>query len=141
MPTAQKNLYIEQGATFTLPFRWATRDPDFPNDLSKVIPHDLTDCVVRMQIRQKYGTEVLLEANTENGKIIVGRDHLSPGDPVDPSNGWLLVRFEESDTDTLELKAAKYDLEVVYPGPDPKRVERLFEGEVTISQNITRAEE
>ena len=69
MKTATYDLICNQGATFTRPFRFGTKDPVTGGFGS---PHDLTGRTFIMQVRENYGDDdVLLELSTENGGIIL----------------------------------------------------------------------
>lgn len=123
------NLTILQGETFRWDFVVANppADPE-----SEPVPWDFTDCTARMQVRTKYGSDILLELTTENGGLTVG-----------PADGRILIEITAEQTDELGATdqpmkprtRAVYDLEVVYSSGD---VKRLLEGSVTISPNITR---
>jgi hypothetical protein len=123
--TAQKiNLYIEQGATFTLGFNWMFESvpPTVPPTAG--LAHDLTGCTARMQIRQFISTTVLVSATTENGAIALGG--------VD---GRVDVTLSEALTMLLTVAEAVYDLEIVYPSGV---VLRVLQGATTNDPNVTR---
>lgn len=107
MTALNKPLYIEQGATYTLAFQWCEPGVDAltPGD-----PHNLTGFKARMQIRKKQGEAVLASATTDNGKIVLGRNR--DGDDLGAASGWIRVELPDEDTDNLQTKTAKYDLEV-----------------------------
>lgn len=122
-------LKVDQGETFRLSLVYALPGPTSDDP---VVPIDITDYTARMQIREKYASPVLVEATTENGGIeIVGEE------------GRINLVLTDVQTDTLGAKGDKprtsalYDLEIVSPGGDVKRV---VEGSVTINPNITRIE-
>lgn len=132
MPAKTMDLLIEQGATYDLTFVWA--DIETSNGTTSQTPKDLTGCSARMQIRAGYDKAVLLEATTDNGRIILG------------TGGEVRVLLPEAVTDGAPVsqgpdgksrlrRRAKYDLEVVWPSG---RVDRVLEGKVTFSPNITR---
>lgn len=140
MKAAKKDLYIEAGATFVLPIRWCARDKTNPEVL---IPHDLTGAEARMQIRRKAtDAEVLWEATTENGRVTLGWDYTAVmGTPHDPTNGWIVVWMTSVQSASLqEVKKGVYDIEVVIPASGDRRefTERIAEGAVSISANVTR---
>lgn len=120
-----------QGETYRRGFLCAVpgADVDDPN-----VPMDFSGCSARMQVREKYGTEVLLELTTENGGIEFTGE---------PGVLWLYVSAEQTDelgvtADPLKpRKRAKHDLEVVYPNGD---VKRIWQGDVSLDPNITRDE-
>ena len=122
MTAVTRDLYIEQGATFTLGFNWyrsSTVTPGTPG-----LAYDLTGATARMQIRRKASDPtVLVDATTENGKIVLGG--------VD---GRIDVRLTDVDTNALTVKSAVYDFEIVL-GAD---THRLLQGAVTVSPNVTQ---
>lgn len=131
MPAKTMDLLIEQGATFDLTFTWA--DTVTENGTTTNVPKNLTGCTARMQVRAGYGKDVLLEATTANGRIILDAD------------GEVHILLPEVVTDTAPIvitptgtkvrRRAVYDLEVQWPDG---RVDRVLEGKVTFSPNITR---
>ncbi len=127
MSAGQYDLYIEQGATFRTVLTYLHRDGTVDvNGDPIAVPYDLTGCEVRMQIRQRRGTEVLISVTTANGAIVI--------DP-DPTTGRMVITISDEATDSLTMSRARYDLEVEYPSGD---VIRLIEGRVSISGNITQ---
>ncbi len=126
MAAGNKDLYIEQGATFRLTVHYTrkTGDQDVDgNDI--VVPYDLTGAAIRMQIRNRRGGTVLVSATTSNGGIVV----------TDPPNGKFVLTITDEATDQLSVKKGKYDLEVSYPSGD---VVRILQGNVTFDPNITQ---
>lgn len=130
MAALDKPLYIEQGATYVMAFQWCEPGVD---DATPGPPHDLTDFVARMQIRKKQGQAILATATTANGKISIGRN--LDGDLIGAASGWVRVELADEDTDALQVKSAKYDLEVEDAAG---RVYRLLKGTVTVDPNITQ---
>lgn len=127
------NLRVLQGQTFRRTFTWSHADPASTADVPlPPVPYDLTGCTAKMQARQKYGTEVLLEFSSENGGLVLGT-----------TDGLITIFASAVQTDALgattdPLKArtrAVYDLEVTFPSGD---VLRVIEGVITIEPNITR---
>jgi hypothetical protein len=109
---------IEQGATFARTLTW--RD-----SLGVLVP--LAGLRARMQIRPKPESPlVLLELTTENGRIAL----------TDP--GVITLSISAADTAALAFKTAHYDLEIVDPTAVPEHVDRLVQGTVTLSQEVTR---
>lgn len=131
MTAATKNLVIEQGATYdTLAFQWCGSDG--AGGVGN--PYDLTGYTARMQVRTDYDSLVLLEATTENGRIVLGK-HPDTG-TVDMTTGWIWVIISATDTDALDPSVkGKYDLEVESP---EGVVRRLLRGSVKVESNITR---
>lgn len=127
MAAADYDLYIEQGATFRFTLIYGHKDGTVDSDgNANVLPYDLTGCKIRMQIRQRRGSEVLIAATTTNGGIVI--------DP-DPTTGKMTITITDEATDSLTISKAKYDLEVGYPSGD---VLRILQGSVKISPNITQ---
>lgn len=126
MPAATYNLYIEQGATYRFTLVYGYKDGTLDADGNpNVIPYDITGCRARMQIRRSRQSEVLVSATTDNGGITF----------TDAEHGRMEVVVTDEATDSLNIKRAKYDLEVGYPSGD---VVRVLQGDVTISPNITQ---
>jgi hypothetical protein len=144
MTAAKRDLYIEQGATFSRGFFWhrpkkdtqgnIIRDPSgnpVPGD-----PYDLTDWKGRMQIRESVeATTALVTATTENGEIVFGLDPENPGAEADPTNGRVDILLSADTTDLLTVTYGVYDLKVYDPGAIEHR---LLEGSVSVSPAVTR---
>jgi hypothetical protein len=114
MPAGNYDIYIEQGATLSLPIIWKDSDGNVIN---------ITGYTARMQVRQtRPSTTVLLSATTENGKLV-----------IDGSNGKVTISL--SATAAITWLTGVYDLELASPGGV---VTRLIEGSVTVSQEVTR---
>lgn len=139
MPAKTIDLLIEQGATFDLDFTWMDTVVASDGTTSNVAK-DLTGCTARMQVRTGYDRDVLLEATTEDtitgdgAQITLGAD------------GTVAVLISATVTDVAPIyatpegqarfrKRGVYDLEVQWPDG---RVDRVLEGKVTFSPNITR---
>jgi hypothetical protein len=116
MPAGNYDIYIEQGATLSLPIIWKDSDGNVIN---------ITGYTARMQVRQtRPSTTVLLSATTENGKLV-----------IDGSNGKVTISLSATDTSAITWLTGVYDLELASPGGV---VTRLIEGSVTVSQEVTR---
>ena len=119
------NIYIEQGATWTLTLQWAGSAVVNP-DLSVTVsdPVNITGYIGRMQIRKKQGDPALVTATTANGKItLVG------------ATGTVSIKLTAEDTDLLTMKSRLYDLELESPSGN---VYRVLQRSVTVSPNITQ---
>lgn len=143
MTAAPKDLFIEQGSTFTLGFNWHREGPIDPDTGQPTPgdPYDLTGCSARMQIRRKQGDPVLLTATSAApdtpeaiaagaGRIILGG-----------ADGRIDIILTDEDTDLLSAKSAVYDLEIEWPaqpGELRPRVDRLLQGAVTVDPNVTQ---
>jgi len=123
-------LTIDQGETLRLSMIYATPAVD---PATTPTPIDLSGAVARMQIREKYGSPVLVEITTENhGVTITG-----PAGQID-------LVLTDVQTDAIGVKegstrprtSAVYDLEITLLSGDVKRV---VEGQITINPNVTRA--
>lgn len=126
MSAAKYNLYIEQGTTFRFSMIYGFKNGTFDTDGNEnVTPYDITDCKLRMQIRQRRGGEVLIAATTTNGGITID----------DPLAGKISVCITDEATDSLTVTRAKYDLEIGWPSGD---VLRILQGSVSIDPNITQ---
>lgn len=135
MPAAKRDLYIEQGATFKLGFNWYGILSD--GDGNPVLdengnpqpggPVDLTGATARMQIRETYVGAPLLSATNANGRITLGT-----------TNGRVDIKFPSSVTDLLTTENAIYDLEISLPDTPEPDVQRVLEGKVKVSLNVTR---
>ena len=113
---------ILQGATFSWSVAWKTA----PDEDSAKTPVDLTGCTARMQIRSKVESpEVLLTLTTENGGIALGG-----------TAGTISLLIDADDTTALTWTSGVYDLEIVFPGG---QVRRLMYGSVVVSPEVTRA--
>lgn len=111
------NRSIIQGATYMLSFTWKA-------GVDK-IPVDLTGCTARMQVRTKVGASIpLLSLTTENGGISLGG-----------TAGTINLLIDAEDTAALSWTSGVYDLEIVHPGG---QVRRLMYGSVTVSPEVTR---
>jgi hypothetical protein len=125
MPAVQKNLYIEQGATFTLGFNWHQEGaPDADGNPTAGAAYDITGAIVRMQARKTQQSTVLIDASTTNGKIT-----------IDGPTGRIDVKLDDDTTDLLVYKSAIYDLEIELASGD---VHRLLQGSITVSPNVTQ---
>lgn len=116
--TAKLNLKINQGATFrhTLTIK----------DANGVVI-DLTDYTARMQIRDKVGGTVLLELTTENDRIV-----------ITPVEGKIELVITAADTEAITWISGVYDFELVNMIGLVEEVNRLFEGRVSVSREVTK---
>lgn len=117
MGAATINLEIEQGATFRQKFTYSAGTPP--------APVNLTDCKGRMQIRAKVqDAQVLAELTTENGGV-----------EIVPIDGEITLNIDATTSAALGFRTGVYDFELEYSNGV---VERLFEGKVTLSPEVTR---
>lgn len=124
MTAATKDLKIEQGATYRLPFQWCAKN----SDGTVGDPHDITGWTARMQIREKIASEdFMVEATSDNGMLVLGG--------VD---GRITIQLTSDATMAL-VKNGVYDLELTDPSQPPGLGDyRLLEGKVTVDKNTTR---
>ena len=112
------NIEIDQGTTFELGAQFFD---------SNEVARDLTGFIVRMQVRPLPDSpNTLDELSTTNGRIVL----------TAPNEMKLLWTAEQ----TARLPAGNhaYDIELVTTDETPERVERLFEGDVVVKQEVTR---
>lgn len=121
----QLALAMDQGATLSYYFVWSYRSGG-TDENPVYAPYDLTGCTARMQIRAGYGTEILVDATTENSCLII---------QLDDEPGRVDIHIPADMTDAVDIKRAKSDLEVVWPSGD---VTRVLDIAITNTLNITR---
>lgn len=116
MSAGSYDLYIEQGATLSLPIVWKDSEGAVIN---------ITGYTARMQVRQSVNSStILLSATTENGKLV-----------IDGANGKVTISLPAADTAAITWLAGVYDLELVSSGGV---VTRLLQGSVVVSREVTR---
>lgn len=116
-PPFRVPLTVYQGASFAKTLTWKVGKPPQPVDL--------TGCSARMQVRPQVASpDVLLELTTGNGRILLGG----------PS-GTVHLQLDPAETAALSFVAAVYDLEIVHPGG---QVRRLASGQVKLNPEVTR---
>ncbi len=114
---ARVDLSIEAGATFRRRLRWTAG--------AIGTPIDLTGCTARMQLRAAVASPtVLANLTSENGGIALG----GIAGPID-------LHIPAATTAALEITAGVWDLELVAPDGD---VRRLAEGTFRVNPEITR---
>jgi hypothetical protein len=119
---------LEQGATFRLSFVYGTRGPDdVDGNPTMGTPHDLTGCTARMQIRQKFGSPVVIDLEDVLSASL-------PGIVLGGVTGEISIHISDEQTEALTIKRGKYDLKIIFPSGDEKRV---LQGDVTVSKAAT----
>jgi hypothetical protein len=114
------DIEIKQGATFELSMEYTTGPTDEAQD-----PVDLTGCTARAHIRKTIASETPeIELTTENGRIALGG-----------AAGTIELTIEADDTDALDFRTGMYDLELVFP---TGQVKRLVWGKVVFVRGVTR---
>lgn len=122
----QLDLAMEQGANLSFYFVWSYQaEEDNGYGQPGYAPHDLTGCTARMQIRAGYGTDVLVEATTDDYIEIQRDDEL----------GRIDIDIPGTITDAVAIRKAKADLEVVWPSGT---ITRVLDIAITNTLNITR---
>jgi hypothetical protein len=124
MSAGKLNLSIEQGVTWDL--HLIVFEPD------GVTLCDLTIYTARMQIRKKKNSPICqLELTTENGGIKLGG-----------ALGTIDIHISAAQAASLTSSTAYWDLELVSEGSGDLEgeviVDRLVEGSVTLSKEVTR---
>lgn len=122
MPALKKNLYIEQGATYRLPFTWHQGTVEVPGPVV-----DLTGMSARMQVRKSLKSPAVITALSTGlePRIILGAE-----------TGTILITLTDADTQALDFSCGVYDFEIVRPFG--QGVDRLLQGKVYVDMNVTR---
>lgn len=116
MPAGKHDIYIEQGATWSLPLVWKTAEG---------VPIDVTGYTARMHMRKKVtDAEIVLDLTTENSRITLGG-----------VAGTINLSLTAADTAALTTSGV-YDLEMI--SGDGVTVTRLLEGKYALSVEVTR---
>ena len=142
MPAGKYNFTIEQGATFDIELKY--------NDNCNN-PIDLTDYSGRMQIRNSYadisGSSVYLTLSSTLEADGTGINFSGSNNDLPPTSGSIGLFISAARTEQLVLSSSAcssgrrliYDLELYSGsrGGSPYTI-RLLEGQVRISQEVTR---
>lgn len=116
---AKLKFTIYQGATFRKRLTWTA-----PGGT----PIDLTGCTARMQVRSEVESlDVLLELTTENGGITLGG-----------AAGTVELYAGATATSAITWQSGVFDLEIVFPGASPDDVDRIAQGSISVSPEVTR---
>lgn len=86
-------------------------------------PVNLTGYTARMEIRNRYGGDLLHRLDTTNGGLT-----------IDPEEGQILINVSAEVTTAWEWRNAVYDIELVAPD---ESVTRLIQGTITLSPEVT----
>lgn len=106
-PTNEYDIVISKGASLSLPVT--------------VTGYSLTGSSAKMQIRKSYGSDVLLELSTANGKLaIVGNI--------------LTINISASDSSLLPVGSLLYD--VFITAADTSKLKLMF-GKVVVANSVT----
>jgi hypothetical protein len=117
------NIFIEQGTSFTRLIEIEYPDPD---DLTVMLPYDMTSFSASMQIRRTIdSTTPQITLTNSNGRIEIQSASIANA-----------IRLTLSPADTASLTSdGVYDLEIADPGGN---VSRILRGTVTLSLEVTR---
>jgi len=111
------DIVIEQGATFR---RVIVARNKTTNALL-----DLTGCTAEMQVRSSVDASAsLLTLSTTNGRITLGG-----------TAGTITLEISKTDTAAITFERGVYDFELTLANG---KVDRLFEGRVFVSKEVTR---
>ena len=117
-PVQNVPLTVYQGATFAQQF--ILTNPD------NATPIDLTGLKAHMQARLSLGSEPFLDLTTENGGIILGG-----------ITGHLTLAMTAAQTAALAEIYGIWDLKLINENVTPVAVDRLLQGRVTVSPQVT----
>ena len=117
MSAGQRDITIEQGATFVLPFVWKDGNGN---------PVDLTGYTARMQVRSEHSSsDKLLDLSSPSSGIV-----------IDEPNGKVTVTATAAQTAALSApQLAVYDLKLT---DGAGKVTRVVEGKARITPEVTR---
>ncbi len=118
MKPANVRLLIFQGTTVKQRFTWSVQE----DRNSAPEPVDITDCIVRMMIRENYSSPVILDAS----------EYINV---VDGAQGVIEVNIPADITAELKFDDAIYDIVVEFENGDRYRV---IEGIVELSRQVTK---
>lgn len=124
---ATHDIEVFQGAYWSQTLLWKDGDGN---------PVDLTGYTARMQVRRTFEDPTPeIELTTENGRITLGLVEDPPGTPLYN----ILLEIEAGATEDLAATVSdrrwRYDLELVPPGG---QVRRLLQGKFKVALEVTR---
>jgi len=91
-------------------------------------PVDLTGCIIKMQVRERLRSPlILIELSTNNDRIVI----------TDALNGIFEIVLEGVDLEQID-KSGVYDLEVSFP--DGTVVPKVLKGNFILDLTVTRRE-
>lgn len=115
MAAAKYNLTIEQGATFVK----SVTVKDFTTGVAR----DLTGYTARGQIRSDYAS------TTPLATFVITTLN---------SSGTFVFQLSAAVTAALDFESAVYDIEIEQTGSSPLNVERVMQGNVYLSKEVTK---
>lgn len=123
MRAAQYDIYVEQGATFEVSFRWRNKSAALV---------DLTDLDFAMKIRPTKDSSTVISSGTYEGST-----NTPSGDIVfseGGATGVFTITMSHTVTAAFDFTQAVYDIEII----DGSTVYRVAEGRVFLSREVTR---
>lgn len=112
---SQKNFEVDQNTTFTFTIDYKDNNGD---------PIDLTDCVVKMQVRDtKGGAKLAFTLTSPSGGI-----------NVDELLGRINIRMTPSQTNKLFFPKSSYDIMLTDSNSNKTKI---LEGFLTLSRSVT----
>lgn len=123
---------IEQGSTINFEVQYKDSNGE---------PIDLTDYSGRMQLRNTYAdsanSTIYLTLSSSLNSDGTGLNFSGSNGTTPPSSGSIGVYISSCTSSALTFNTAYYDLEI-YSGSDCPYTVRLLEGQVRLSQEVTR---
>lgn len=116
----KQNIILNKGETFSKTVLWLNPDRS---------KKDLAGYSGRMQIRDKFNNELILELTVENGGIT-----------VDIQNSAIKLYIDAATTAAIDksITLGTYDLEMTLNHPSGEYVRRILEGKIYFSNEVTR---
>jgi len=115
MKPAIIDLTVYQGSTFNKNFQW----------LSGTDPTNLTNCSIRMQVRQSLFGDVITEFSTSTSGLTI----------TDAVLGKFKLTIAASVSSLFTSNKYIYDIEITFPDSS---VYRVIKGSILIDQEVTR---
>ena len=123
MAAGKLDIGIEQGATWRRQLTWYDTPPAGGPAGSQGPLKDLTGCTAHMQIRDRIGGTVLVDLTDTAGITLGG------------AAGTITIVITAEQTRAITGKKGVYDLYVIFPGDDERRV---LEGAVANDLSVTQ---
>ena len=135
MAAGKYSFILEQGATINFEVQYKD---------SNNLPIDLSGYSGRMQFRDSFAdtpnSTIYLTLSSSLNPDGTGLNFSGSNGTTSPVSGSIGVYIASCTSSALTFNTAYYDLELYYPGfdPDCPIVTRLLEGQVRLSQEVTR---
>lgn len=131
----EKPLTVPQGSTWAKRFAWGRyTDPSNPDPVARRASFegfDLTDALIRCQIRPDRGSKTLLFSfRTDNGRVTFD-------DGMVGENGAFTLHMTAEESAELKADVFRYDVEIVDQTGSEDVVSRPFGGDFTIDGEVT----